>query len=334
MPDATRCALIGDVHLYTLRVAARSLVSKRVLGQTNLWLNRRKRFRHDLLPDLVARLKEAEPAWVLSPGDVTTSSLTSEFQAVASALSPLCGSPQTPHESDPQTVITPGNHDRYTFRASRTRRMESVLPAWLPDHFPHRVPLNGAWTLLALDSGVPNVWSSRGRLGPTQMAALTDAVEACTVGRGLVVLTHYPCVVPAGTPRAWSHDLAEHREVHETLQRAAGTVIYVHGHVHRPWCLPPATSTADGRRFGFTSLNCGSPCMRTKAHPLGQGVWTLELGDGGSDWRAEHHWLAGEPSTAGKSGKSGATHAADQEAGRLSWHTRSFGSDSQDQMHR
>ena len=298
MPETTRCALIGDVHLYTLRVAARSLVSKRVLGQTNLWLNRRKRFRHDLLPELVAKLKQEDPAWVLSPGDLTTSSLESEFRAVASALSPLCGDPHDPDASDPQTMITPGNHDRYTFRSGRTRRMEASLPAWLPEHFPHRVDLNDAWTLLALDSGVPNVWSSRGRLGPAQMAALAEAAEACTADRGLVVLTHYPCVVPAGTPRAWSHDLAEHREVHKALQRAAGTVIYVHGHVHRPWCLPPETTTADGRPFGFTTLNCGSPCMRTKEHPLGQGVWTLELELEKPEWRIMHQWLAAEPGSA------------------------------------
>ena len=277
-----RIGLIGDIHLYDLRVTPRQMLSKRVLGQSNLWLNRRNRFRHALLPSYVRHLGELGLDLLLSSGDLTTSSLPAEFAKVRDALAPIA-------DAGTPLVLVPGNHDRYTFRSQRVRRMEAELGDWVPDPFPGSRRLTDHWRLIALDSGVPNVWASRGRIGPEQLDALRAAATACEPGDGLLVLNHYPAIVPRGTARAWSHDLAEHAEVHRILESARGTVVYLHGHVHRPWHHPPETQASDGRAFGFHSLNAGSPCMVSERYPHGQGVWHLDLDGPGAV--AVHHVL-------------------------------------------
>ena len=77
-----KLAVLGDIHLYTLRVSPRRLVSKRALCQANLWLNRRHRFDHDVLPAILDRLRGVGAELLLMSGDVSTSSLESEFEEV------------------------------------------------------------------------------------------------------------------------------------------------------------------------------------------------------------------------------------------------------------
>ena len=166
--------------------------------------------------------------------------------------------------------------------------MQALLADIVPQRFPHTEPLtaDGAWELLALDSAVPNRFFSRGKLGHDQFAAAAAVIENRRPGQGLVVLCHYPCVVPRGTPSGWSHDLAEADALRDLLQASPAEVVFVHGHVHKPWFV----SGPKGLRPGFRILNCGSPCMLTRKHPAGQGYWTLDLPDDPTgDLVATHH---------------------------------------------
>jgi len=123
-----RLALIGDIHYYRLAVAPWQLFGKRLLGQANLWLNRRHRFNRSLLKPVLEQAESIQPDMVLMSGDLTTTALAGEFADVAAALNPLA-------KRIPMVAV-PGNHDRYTFSAARHRVMEKALLTAVPQPFP------------------------------------------------------------------------------------------------------------------------------------------------------------------------------------------------------
>lgn len=275
-----RLVLIGDIHTFTLKVHPRRLLSRRVMGQSNLWLNRQFRFNHLILDRISEKVDDLNPDMLLFSGDVTTTSLEDEFLDVERYLRPL---------SDRySTVLVPGNHDRYTFRSKHLRRIETLLEGILPGEWPHYEELNARWRLLALDSAMPQWMMSRGALGPTQLEGARDAVAQVRQGEGLLVLCHYPVATPSGIPSSWAHALAEEKELRQILSDCAGRVVFLHGHIHKPWhwgrdadvedlskSLPV---NRDGKKKApFTCINAGAPCMTSGTYPLGQGFWEIIL---------------------------------------------------------
>lgn len=273
-----RIVLFGDIHLYRLWLTPWQLASKRILGQSNLILNRRKRFRHDLLPGMIDKASALQPDMLLLSGDVTTTSLKREFEDVAEALRPIA--------SRVPTVLVPGNHDRYTFSAARSRLMDRMLDAWVPDHFPYMRELLGRWRLLALDAAVPRVYNARGRLGREQFEAAKAYAQSLDETQGLVVLCHYPCALPGHIHEHESHALEERDALRQVLEDCKARVVYLHGHIHHPWHHEPG----DGSGVPFTCIDAGSPCMTSDDYPTGQGFFEIELPDDPSgDLTVRHH---------------------------------------------
>ncbi|MEO0514451.1 MAG: metallophosphoesterase [Planctomycetota bacterium] len=277
-----KIAVLGDIHLFTLDVHPRRLLSKRVFAHTNLLMNRRHRFNHALLPALVEKAKTLSPELVLFSGDVSTSSLEREFEDLIEVVGPLV------EDVSGGGVLVPGNHDRYTFKSRRVKRIETILEKVMPPEFPHVRELRPGWRLLALDSAIPNRMFSRGALGAPQFRGAVEAIRAVSAGEGLVVLCHYPCSLPPRVPSAWSHDLKEAVALRRELAACRGRVVYIHGHIHKPWHElpgPPPKNGGDAAKSSFTGgpafecLNAGSPCMTSEKYPLGQGFWEVDLPD-------------------------------------------------------
>ncbi len=268
-----RLALIGDIHLFQTRVHPSRLVGKRLLGHANLMINRRFRFNHRVLEPLVDRVKALGVDSVLLSGDVTTTSLEDEFHDVTSYLQPLA--------REVPTVVVPGNHDKYTFRSVRKNRMGSHMQGLLPDVFPEVRSLKKHWRLLCLDSAQPQLLWSRGALGYEQMQAVEGFIETLTHRDGLIVLCHYPAKMPMGIPHSWGHALAEARKLHDMLASCPARVVFMHGHIHKPWQWDPANGgkAGNGDNSGLMYLNAGAPCLTSNRYPFGQGFWEIELPD-------------------------------------------------------
>ncbi|QDU33455.1 3',5'-cyclic adenosine monophosphate phosphodiesterase CpdA [Poriferisphaera corsica] len=267
-----RIALIGDIHLYNLQLRPRQWFSRRVMGHTNLLLNRRFRFNHGLLHPLMDKIREIKPEMVLCSGDVTTTSLESEFSDIAKFLKPL--SKEIP------TVVVPGNHDRYTFRAQRKLRMEKILEGIMPDTFPYYRRLTDRWHLIGLDSAIPQILMSRGALKKKQFSAFEMQLGQLSKEDALVLLCHYPASSPPGIPNSWAHNLAEAHQLRKMLNDCPARVLYMHGHIHQPWYWQAshkgvAANTDCTGELAF--LNAGSPCMTSSKYPSGQGFWEVEL---------------------------------------------------------
>lgn len=277
-----RLVLIGDVHVYRLLVPPWRLMSKRALGMAHLWLKRQFKFRRRQVVPLLDRVASIKPDLVLFSGDLTTTALEAEFGDMHRLLKQhLPGLP---------ILVVPGNHDRYTYRSARLRVMEQVLGTLMPERFPSLRLLGSRWHLLALDSARPRRLSARGEIGAEQMAAAAKLTAELPAGDGLVILCHYPLILPSD-----EYDKPGHRLVDEAaLQRLVAnlsqrvSVVFVHGHVHQPWFWRP---TNDGLEQVLT-INAGAPCLPTRTYPAGQGFWQIDLQteDAGAPFlQATHH---------------------------------------------
>jgi predicted phosphodiesterase len=262
-----RAVLIGDIHCYRLWVAPWQLLGKRVLGQINLWKTRRKRFKSHRMADVVEKALSLDPQLLLLSGDFSTTAIPAEFEEALRWLSPLTA-------KVPTVLAVPGNHDRYTFTAARTQLARHYLGDWMPPQLPAMLPISQDWSVLLLDSAVPRVISSRGKLGQPQIDSTIGLLDAAPDGHSVIVLCHYAL----GNPPAFSrmkhnHQLEEQQAMIDILGRAANrlNIIYAHGHVHYPWAWP--------RDEGFFDLNSGSPTMADPHFPHGQGFWELQLDD-------------------------------------------------------
>jgi len=277
-----RIVLLGDVHLYRLAVAPWHLLSKRVLGQVNLWVNRRNRFDTALVERIIARIETLEPDVLLCPGDLTTTALHSEFRLARRWFGDLF--------SRFPTLVIPGNHDRYTFTVARTRRFERYFGEWSPDQYPHHTTFDGQLHVIALDATQPNLLLDPGRIGEAQRTALAHQLAALPDGGRAIVMCHYTLGAPPndrGEPR--HHALVDESELRHVLRAANRTITFVHGHVHRPWCWRPTDAP------NVVAINTGSPTHIGHAYPRGQGIWTLDTADQTADpdqpWRARRHVL-------------------------------------------
>ncbi len=282
-----RIVLLGDIHHYRLMVPPWQLLGKRLLGQANLWLNRRHSFDPSLLNPVIDRIADVAPDLILLSGDLTTTALRTEFADIAEQLAPLT--------DRFQTVIVPGNHDRYTFSATRSRLMEQMLPGHVPTEWPHHRQLTDRWHLLAINSAVPRIANSRGRIGREQLTGIRRVCSRLTDQDALVVLCHYPVKAPPRSlPLTWDHKLADSRQLRHILTRCPARLLYLHGHIHKPWCWQPKGSN----QSHFTYINAGSPCQTSKKHPLGQGFWQIDLPPQAYDTLAvTHHVPSGNRHT-------------------------------------
>ena len=277
-----RLALIGDIHVYAPAIHPRRvLMSKRLLSHANHRLSRGRRFDHDLMDPLMDRVRAIRPAAALFSGDVTTTSLEHEFEDVANHLRPLA--------DEMRVVVVPGNHDRYTFGSRRARRVERLMRGLMPDRFPHTEPLGDAWRLLALDAALPQAVMSRGRLGDMQYLRAVSTLRKLRDDQGVAVLCHYPVALPPRFPNSYIHDMREARRLGRELAACKARVVYLHGHIHKPWHLAPHPGDGLNRRGDrrrsvrraapFDCVNAGSPCMTGPAYPQGQGFWQIDLPD-------------------------------------------------------
>ena len=235
---------------------------------------------------------DLKPDVVLQAGDLTTTALQSEFQDVAAALLPL--------RKQTRMVVVPGNHDRYTFASTRSRALERVLPDETPATFPSLQPLNDAWQLLAIDAAAPRLISSRGRVGKDALKAIDTKLTRLPEGMGVVVLCHYPVVAPPAIHRGWGHVMEGEPALREVLRGRRGPVVFLHGHVHRPWLFQAANVGLDH----MVDVCSGAPCMVSRSYPYGQGFWRLELPEDVGAW--PEFWrhtptprMADEPQPAG-----------------------------------
>ncbi|MFT5189122.1 MAG: 3',5'-cyclic AMP phosphodiesterase CpdA [Verrucomicrobiales bacterium] len=261
-----RLVLLGDLHFYQLGVWPWQLLSKRLLGQMNLWINRRRHFRPSLWPLIADRVRELAPDGLLGSGDFTTTALPGEFRQASEAWGGLIESLTLPAGAH----VVPGNHDRYTFASKRQRFFEQGFGAWTSDSWPAVWRLDEEVHVIGLDPTRPNGFNASGELGEDQLARLKETLNDMPATAVVMVLCHYPIGTPPDLPEeAVGHGLQDKAALMKLMADSGLEITYVHGHIHWPWIWKPPAAP------NVTTVNVGAPMLMGSRYPRGQGLVEL-----------------------------------------------------------
>lgn len=274
-----RIVHLSDIHLWRYVFNPLHLMNKRAFGMIALVARRARKFRLERLHDVVQRVRSLSPDHVLITGDLTTTAYPTEFQAARTALAELLV------DSDRVTVI-PGNHDRYTSAAVRTRAFEQWFGAFAPaGPYPWLRWLDGDTAMLGLDPTRAHL-SATGRMPDDQLERARDLLrDPSARPRRLIVACHYPLAAPPGHAR----DLAGKRLVNADRIVAwlagVGRHLYCCGHVHSAWAFRPTDLP------GQVCVNAGAPLLRDPSGLRPPGFVEITLND--RDVSVVHHAWAG-----------------------------------------
>ncbi len=274
-----RAVMFGDVHLYSQWAWPHELLGKRLLGMANLWVTRRNRLKMELFEAVVQRMADCQPDLVLGSGDLTMTSLASEFDLARRMIQPLI--------DRFDTLIIPGNHDRYTYTAARRKRFEQYFAPQCPDAYPYHRKLADRLHLVALNGARPTPINARGRLRRPQRDALGRIInEQLTAEDRLIVLCHYGIGTPRDVqPENPFHGLADLRQLTGLLRQVPCPTLYVHGHIHKSWCWRHSALEH------VLTVNTGAPVLTSEAWPGGQGFWELQVQiDSDTPWQLARHF--------------------------------------------
>ncbi|MBQ27905.1 MAG: metallophosphatase [Nitrospiraceae bacterium] len=245
MTETFTIAQLSDPHLSSLdNVRARDLLSKRVLGYLSWRLNRRAKYRPEILAELVRDLKSQQPDHTVVTGDLTHIGLPQEFQEAKDWLDAL-GMPS-------EVTIIPGNHDAYV-----EADWDSTLALWIPYMgsdiagvaggcerqacFPS-LRVRDSVAFIGLSTAHPSApFLATGSIGHSQLQAL-ERVLVETGERRLfrIILLHHP-PIPGTVP--WRKQLTDHASFRSVVARC-GAELVLHGHAH---CTSIRQIVAQGR---------------------------------------------------------------------------------------
>lgn len=221
-----RIAHATDIHWF-VAPSFRALSPKRVVGSTNLYvLGRKRHFDPRVQAGLVDALRAVAPDAVVITGDLTAQALASEFAAAADALAPLF--------AEVPTLVMNGNHDVYTFGASRARRIEHLFTPQLRRGVDGlgRLSLPGLHAV-ALDPTRPHLFAS-GVVPDAELAALPAALAEAPPDAFVLLGLHYPLLDRhALVYDGLNHGLRNARALIDVLRAAPRRPdLIIHGHIH------------------------------------------------------------------------------------------------------
>lgn len=272
---AFRLVHLSDIHVWGYCFNPFLLMGKRAVGMASLLLGRAERFPQKRLPEVVDRVQSLRPDHVLISGDLTTTALRDEFLDASEGLTPILADPD-------RATIIPGNHDRYTWSATRNRSFEKVFRPFLgADRFPWLRFVADRTAILGLDPCRPAI-SARGRLPRAQLDTARGLWES---NRGSIDRLIVACHYPVDAPEELREDLFWKRldnagELAEWLA-TIGPHLFCCGHVHHAWAFsPPGVPNQ-------LCLNAGAPLLvdRRGDNPPG----FLEINLDGPDVQVVHH---------------------------------------------
>lgn len=273
MKENFRILHIGDLHFWRIPLNPFVLLGKRALGVGNLLVGGRSRkFRQELAPTLVEKLRTLEADALLFSGDFSSTALRSEFRAAEAALLPLVD----PFEGPIHAV--PGNHDCYTRRELTAPAFYEVLgKRYGVVREQVCTMLNETIGLLALNATTDNRLGSHGRITDHHMEFFRKELPALAEkAKHLIVLCHFPAEDPPGVlHRDRGIQLHHGDRLLELIRDAGIPTLWLHGHHHYRWVYgSPSTPN-------LTYLNAGAPFLRRGQEPPDMGFHELLHGSEG-----------------------------------------------------
>lgn len=272
-----RIAQISDVHFTRVDFNPLRLRLKRLAGTFNWLLFRKEESDHAPLARLPDLFRLLEVDLVLVGGDLSSTSLHSEFKT-AKRYFDLIEQPK---------IFIPGNHDQYTPSAYRQKRFytsfKNSRPAiehraeffTLKEHGVEAHKIAPGWWCVALDNAPSTkITSSNGVFSPIVERNLEEVLSLLPKEDSILLLNHFP-FFQNSEPK---HRLIHGERLRALIERDPRIRFYLHGHTHRH-------TIADLRPSGLPIiLDSGCPIQKSHA------TWNLlELQNNTAHVHA-YHW--------------------------------------------
>lgn len=260
-----RLAHISDLHFSQLSWNPAQFFSKRWIGNANLLLRRMREFQHDKVYKLLDHFKEEGVDYVLISGDLSTTSLPSEFSKASQFLAKL-------KELGIEAITLPGNHDHYTKKDYQNKTFYQYFDTHfcsndspfaeynLKDHKVTVKKLDLDWWLVALDTAIATpLLACHGHFTEEIEKTLRKVLTSLPEGGKVILANHFPIFTSDHVHKHLIRDVALRDVLHDFIN----VKFYLHGHTHRH-CI------ADLRNAGLPIL-LDSGCT---AHEE-KGTWNL-----------------------------------------------------------
>lgn len=221
-----RIVHISDLHFTRLSIHPLRLFSKRFVGLCNWIFLRKGEMDHAPLESLPQLWHSLGVEQILVAGDLTTTSLKSEFLAAREFFD----------QFEQPKLFIPGNHDHYTRGAYRQKRFYRFFTNPPTEQFylnvhgveAHRI---GSWGwCVVLDTAIPTCIScSHGLFSPQVEANLDALLKSLPPDEPILLMNHFP-FFQNDSP---AHRLVRGEQLRMLLEKYPNIRLYLHGHTHR-----------------------------------------------------------------------------------------------------
>lgn len=225
-PVQDRIIHIADVHFWQLLRNPFRMLSKRFLGNLNVWLRRRHEFLMEKIEPYAEEVLSTGAKFALFTGDFTSTALEEEFALARDFVQRLSARGM-------RVAVLPGNHDVYTFRSHRQRRFEEYFAEFIPpEGYPARITLPGGTPLVLIPTVCPNFLWSRGHIDAAAIGQVQDLIADCQ--GPVVAAAHYPVLAKTpGYATSWQRRLQNAAKLRGALAATGKRILFAAGHVHR-----------------------------------------------------------------------------------------------------
>lgn len=222
-----RFAHISDLHFSKTTKNISQFFSKRWVGNLNLILRRRKSFHHDILDSLIALLQKEQIQTLLISGDLTSTSLESEFEKASVFV-------KKTESLGIKVILLPGNHDSYTKEAYQKKLFYHYFSYQyhslenLKEHEVAAHNLFKKWWLVLLDTTLATpLLCSHGKFSETAEKNLQKVLSSLPKDSHVILANHFPLM--------GKHPASLHRSpvLQKILQTHPNIRFYLHGHDHK-----------------------------------------------------------------------------------------------------
>ena len=217
---------IGDVHFWGIVLNPLRMLNKRFMGNLTVIMRRRREFVLENTESFVDTVAATGARTALLTGDLVSTATPEEFRLALDFVEML-------QKRGMRVLLTPGNHDVYTFESVKRGRFDEFFSSHLPrEGFPCSTMLPGGTPVILAHSVVPRHFSARGQIS---MAAVNQIREMLTAfDRPVLFATHYPYLRRTyGYKSNPFRRMANARALAGVLREYPAPMLYASGHVHR-----------------------------------------------------------------------------------------------------